>query len=419
MENGEAPPLMSRAEPVARSADFQLEPPDGAWLRFSPDFLRIRFLNGVLEIVQMESVLRLDGEIRDFSWSASSQTVESAIQERLDDGLHIVKAELRTTNGSLLNIVWSFGLDTQVPELHLEPLPMVTTNSTVVIRGRASDPWLASLTIQGRDVVMDDGNFSVTVRLWPGLNDIVVEARDLAGNLRRLIRTIRLQTPAFNGSMVPWVLPEADFSIELPENWIAQQDIRLPSGNKADLVAMAPPQPGLQTTLIVVSRYTSLAYSRARALDWMNLVLAGVEVSGQLKLVISSPRLVEDLPGTVAVQATLLRQTAADRIAFMHITMVWSHLLRRQWVLLASTDISRAVETWPALEAAISSFTVLDQGLERPADDDNKFVVPTAIVLGAIAVILAISTVSMLPLYLKWRQRRTEWRWKPPRNWRL
>lgn len=411
-------PAASRDVPTETSSEFLLAPDDGSWLRFSPPFVLIQFLNDTLGFVPEGSAVRLDGAEQPFAWSDTTRTVEIVLEARLEDGIHYVGAVLSLEGGSSSELSWTFGLDTQVPDLEIDPLPSATENRSLVVRGRASDAWLDGVMVLGRPVTLEGGAFSSTLLLWPGLNDIVIEARDLAGNLGRQMATVELQVPQFEGEMVSWVMDGAAFSIDVPQDWAAQDSIRLPSGNRADLVALAPLQPGLQTELVIASESTTRLYSEATAIDWMNLVLAAVEASGELKQVVSTPRLL-DIPGTVAVQSTFLRETASERVAFMEITAVWSSTLRRQWVLLASTDERRAIETWPALSASVASFRVLDEGAEGNDLSDSVYVFPTALVMGAIAALLAIAVVALLPTCVARRKKREEGRWRPPRDWGL
>ena len=399
--------------------DYLLEPGNGQWLRFSPTFLRIQVSNGPVDIVPERSALRLDGKDRSAGWVDSTATFEAIIIEILTDGIHTAEASLVHGNGSATNLTWNFGLDTVAPALALEPLPAATPNLTLEVRGRVTDAWLASLTVWGFDVAFHDGNFAVFVRLWPGVNDIVVEAHDRAGNLGRAVPAVVLQIPEFEGAMERLVVENASFAIDIPEGWAAQETILLPSGNRADLVALAPRQPGLETSLIVMSDSTSVAYSESRALEWMDLVLASVAANGQMKQVVGRPRLLEDPAGTLAVQSSFLRQTASSLVAFMQITMVWSYPLRTQWVLLASADERRGVEDWPALIASVATFEVLDKGIGEPARPESAFVGYTILVIAATAALVGLAVVALLPTYVEWRKARREGRWRPPRNWKL
>lgn len=93
--------------------------------------------------------------------------------------------------------VVSIDLDTQPPpadQLHLDPLPEVTTLDSVVVSGSAQD---AALVLILRDqfalvsVVPDSasGRFRGVIPLLPGLNEIQVRAEDIAGNSTPLVPT--------------------------------------------------------------------------------------------------------------------------------------------------------------------------------------------------------------------------------------
>lgn len=411
-----SPPPPDEA-PAASTSEFLLEPGDGMWLPFSPSVLRIRFLNATLGLQTDQSTLRLDGESRTFTWNPSTRVLESLILDELDDGIHNVEASLTHEDASRTDLAWSFWLDTQVPVVQVEPLPAVTANQTLEVRGRATDISLVGVTVGGHDASLDNGNFSVVVRLWPALNDILVEARDRAGNLGRVVVTVELETPVFEGAMEHLVVENGSFAIDLPQGWIAQENVRLPSGNRADLIAVAPLPPELETSLIVAAERTNRVFPESLALEWMDLVLAGVAGSGQLKQVVSQPRILEDPQGTVAVRSTFLRQVAISQVAFVQLTMVWSQPLRTQWVLLAATEERTAALTWPPLEAAVASFRVLDEGIGGPGDTGASYLLPTALVLSAIAALILIAAVALLPTYLAVRRERQAGRWRPPRNW--
>ncbi len=405
--------------PRAPAAEFILEPADGAWLRFSPSLIRIRFLNASLGLRQDVSSVHLDGEERSFGWSASSQTIEVIIEMELRDGIHPVEASLVHLDGSVTSLVWSFGLDTQVPEVTVEPLSPATTTPSVTVRGRAVDSWLAGVTIQGEEVPRVGEDFSATIRLWPGPNDILVEARDRAGNLGRAVRVVSLQIPPFEGPSTSMVVEDGSFAVEIPDGWAAQEGIQLPSGDRIDLiaVAIAPAAPGLETTLLVASDRTARTFSDASALEWMDLVLASVAASGQLKQIVSRPRVVDNPLDTVTVQSTFLRQTALTQLTFNQLTMVWSQLLQRQWVLLATVDERHALERWAAINATVASFRLLDPGVGEPPGIEPAFFAYTVIVVAAIAALVAIAAVALLPLYIARRRRQRAERWRPPRNW--
>ncbi len=411
-------PAEFHQSPGAAPGEFVLEPGDGEWLRFSPSFLHIRFPNASLGLRQDVSTLHLDGEKRTFAWIGSTQTVESLIDGRLGDGIHTAGASLVHDDGSVTKLAWSFGLDTNVPEVDVDPLPPQTTSLIVTVRGRAADPWLAGVTVQGQEVPLVGQNFSATIRLWPGQNDIFVEARDRAGNLGRALRAVRLQIPVFEGPSTSVVVESGSFAVEIPEGWAAQEGLRLPSGDRADLVAIAPSAPGLETTLLVASdRTMRSSFSDATALEWMDLVLASVEASGQLKQIVSRPRVVDDPPNTVAVQSTFLRQAALTQVAFNQVTMVWSHVLRRQWVLLATADERHVLEMWPAMNATVASFRLLDEGVGDSTGPESAFFAYTILVVAAIGALVAIAVVALLPTYVARRRTKRAARWRPPRNW--
>ena len=68
-----------------------------------------------------------------------------------------------------------------------------------MVQGTAGDLHLASVTVSGQEAVVLGGQFSVSVPLLAGDNDVVVKATDLAGNTSS--KTVRLSVSALPPSV--------------------------------------------------------------------------------------------------------------------------------------------------------------------------------------------------------------------------
>ncbi len=400
---------------------FRLNPNADEWLAFAPDYIHIEVGNASFELRTEASFVVVDDSRFNVSWHAASGRIRSLKLPTLEDGLHTVAATLVPLEGEVVTLEWAFGLDTQVPQLEIQPLPDVTEARSVVIEGSVSEPWLVSVRVQGTEVPVEEGAFSLAVSLWPGLNDLAVEAEDLAGNLGRWHHVAELALTPSSESLRTWVYGNGSFTIDLPEPWLVRQNVVLGSGSRADILAFGPLTPGLQTSLIVTSRRTPLAFPRATALQWMDFLLTGVEAGGQLARVVSEPRILDAFGGTTAVQATYLERFTAQLVAFNEVTMVWSHVLQRQWILVASIDARNAYDGWPLVETSVSSFVVIGGDPPSPFEEEqeSRLVLGTVLVVtGAVAMVAVLSAVVLERPFRRWLGRRAE-RWKPPRNWRL
>jgi hypothetical protein len=401
--------------------EFRLDPDAGEWVAFAPQYIQIEVENASFELRPTVSVMVVDDISFNVSWHAASGSIRSANLPKLGDGLHVVEAALVPVEGEVVDLAWTFGVDTQVPHLEMQPLPDVTQERSLVIQGVVTEPQLVGVRVQGAEVPVDGGAFSFEVSLWPGLNDLAVEAEDLAGNLGRWHHVAELALDPHTESLRTWVYENGSFTIDLPESWLVRQNVVLGSGSRGDIVAFGPLTPGLQTSLIVTSRRTILAFPRTTALEWMDLLLTRVEAEGQLARVVSESRILDAFGGTTAVQATYLERFTAQLVAFNQVTMVWSHTLQRQWILVASIDARNSYDGWAVVDSSMSSFRVIGGAPPSPFEEEqeSRLVVGTMIVVvAAVALVSVLSAVVLERPFRRWRERRAQ-RWKPPRNWKM
>ncbi|MFQ6012922.1 MAG: hypothetical protein ACE5LS_04690 [Thermoplasmata archaeon] len=405
---------------TAEPEDFRLDPGAQEWVSFAPQRILIQVGNPAFELRPNASLLLLDEVPLDVTWHAATGSIWSSPLPTLEDGLHAVKAILVPVEGEVVTLEWAFGLDTQVPELEIEALPDVTANRTLNIQGTVKEPRLVGLRVRGTEVPVENGTFSMEVSLWPGVNDLTVEAEDAAGNLGRFRHATQLTLDPPYETFKTWVHPNSSFALDLPESWLVRQNVVVGSGSRADIVSIGPLTPGLQTSLIVTSRRSLLAYPRGTALEWMDLLLSSVEAGGQLALVVSEPRILDSVAGTTSVQASYLHRFTADLVAFNQVTMVWSQSLGRQWVLIASLDTRNVEEGWPSLGVSMASFRVLEDAPSTGIEEqESRLVFSTVVVVTAAVVLVGVLSVVLLERPLaRWRDRKAQ-RWRPPRKWRL
>ncbi|MGD6832412.1 cell wall-binding repeat-containing protein [Sutcliffiella halmapala] len=93
----------------------------------------------------------------------------------------LTKGEVESSHSNTLTIV----KDVTKPSISIDsPKSGVSTNEqNITVTGSVTDTYLDTVFIQGEEVtVNENGSFSHEVQLNEGLNEVVVEARDLAGN---------------------------------------------------------------------------------------------------------------------------------------------------------------------------------------------------------------------------------------------
>ncbi len=397
-------------------SDFAVEPENGTWLSFPPQFINIYVLNSSFDVVVHQSSLTLDGESLHQTWDPFQRLLQYFAPSEIGDGLHSVEARVTAVNQAYVDLTWHFGLDRKVPDLIIEPLPAVTEDHTVEVRGIVEEERLVKVEVGGQEVPVVDGEFSAGVQLWPGPNDVLVEAFDLAGNLGRHTSSLRL---LIGPPTVPMTLhnhTDASFTIQTPDTWVVARDLRLVSGEKAAIFAVGPLQPGIQTNLIVTAHRT-VSLSRERARQWMDLLIAEVEANEELRAVVSRTRFVDSFSDAQAVQASFLRQDNYGSSAFIQLTMIWNNLEKWRWVILASMDTRRVYDEWTIVNASVSSFTPTIT--EPPVIEEPPVLIPLTVTVGASVFLVAILLAVLLEAPLKrWTARRRE-RWKPPKSWRM
>ena len=76
-------------------------------------------------------------------------------------------------------------LDTQAPTVSIDPLPALTSAATITVTGKASDPHLATVAVNGVAATIVNGEFAASgVPLQEGSNSLVAHAVDTLGHAR-------------------------------------------------------------------------------------------------------------------------------------------------------------------------------------------------------------------------------------------
>ncbi|SHF76463.1 S8 family serine peptidase [Ornithinibacillus halophilus] len=114
-------------------------------------------------------------------------------------------------------------LDTALPELTVtNPLEGDKFNrGTVYVEGTAADEHFASVEVNGKQVAVEDGNFSERVMLDEGENIIEVSAYDLAGNVSTEVITV---TADFNSPVIENLSPSEDIHVGYGETVTVEFD---------------------------------------------------------------------------------------------------------------------------------------------------------------------------------------------------
>ena len=120
--------------------------------------------------------------------------VSLAVPFVLADGSHQVTMTAADLNGNRNTTSWSFTLDSTPPSLVItSPTFALTASANVTVAG-TTDP-AATLDVNGIPVPVDaNGSFSTSLSLAEGLNLIVVNASDAAGNAASVTKSVTLDT---------------------------------------------------------------------------------------------------------------------------------------------------------------------------------------------------------------------------------
>ncbi|PAE38723.1 peptidase S8, partial [Bacillus sp. 7884-1] len=111
-----------------------------------------------------------------------------SVDVALQDGENVLTATSSTDRGSTdPSVPVKITLDQAKPELTITPADGLKTNQqAVTIEGKATDQYLAEVTINGQKMnVTDDGSYSLYALLNNGENKFTVTAKDRAGNETR------------------------------------------------------------------------------------------------------------------------------------------------------------------------------------------------------------------------------------------
>ncbi len=132
---------------------------------------------GTLEINTMPVPVNSDGTFRHDSIS-------------LIEGRNMQRLEFTDRAGNVAHYFMNITLDTVIPVLNIDDMDSVVDTEWLNITG-TTEANVASLTINGKLVdVSAGGGFQNNIRISPGVNTIVVEVKDRAGNSAQEVLTV-------------------------------------------------------------------------------------------------------------------------------------------------------------------------------------------------------------------------------------
>lgn len=342
---------------------YTLSPESDSWTNEKRPGVGIKFLGMSPEIDVRDSVFVIDGLHMRPKWDWASGTLSVSPSSDLDEGPHFVSVYIPFEDGSYINATWTFNVDTVSPVLLLSPVPDSVQERTLTVTGEVAERNLATVSVNGNLVSVDSQNrFEVVVVLWPGSNDIEAIAVDYAGNSATIIRSIAWE-PRATGALTleEYTHHNSSFVIGLPADWIVYVDPLLEGGGRADIVALGPGDGNIQPSISVVSGASSPSLSDEEALAFVNGGIENLTLYGEM-VVIGRPRIVSRPSNALEAQFTILQKTGEGAETFLFGKYVWSSVLRRNWVILATGGSEEAPRLWPTFAASVGSFRFLETG---------------------------------------------------------
>lgn len=130
------------------------------------------------------------------------------------EGQHTLYISIKDFAGNLSNTAdVSFGIDAFPPQISISSPEngLVTTEESVVVIGHAYDAGggISSVTVNNEEVQVNDGDFSVTVHLSEGQNQILAIAKDILGNSSQILITV---SRAIHGPSILITYPQNGFA---------------------------------------------------------------------------------------------------------------------------------------------------------------------------------------------------------------
>ena len=112
----------------------------------------------------------------------------------LTEGDNVINLTAFDEAGNHRTVMRSVVLDTRAPVLDVGVLPALTNRSAQTLTGKAVDAHQVQVFVDGKSVPLLNGFFKANLTLMEGMNEILVVAQDLAGNMNRTTRKAVLDT---------------------------------------------------------------------------------------------------------------------------------------------------------------------------------------------------------------------------------
>lgn len=379
------------------SVELDVYPDPGSWVNTPGVVISARVINESFTPRLDLSLITLDGVRLIPLWDQANLTVWAASKDSLPDGAHEASVELINVAHESLNAVWSFGIDSVPPLVDLEPLPEVADVRVFPVRGAVDDPNLRELSVNGVLALVTNGTFVAHILLWPGNNDITVQAFDQADNLGLAVDNMRWLPPEPPDQAFDTYLYEnGSFSVSFPATWDVHQDYELDDSTVADLVALKTTGP-YQSSIAIVSQRTADVVTEGLLLSILQNSILKLE--GGLELdVVSRPQIIDLLPGSTEAQFSVVQRLQEGSRALIVVTSVWDSQVGRLWLIVGSIPVERIEEDWYAVNMALDTFDVI----EPPSPPKPPPEPPTAsidrslaVTVGTIALILILFSATL------------------------
>ncbi len=238
--------------------------------------------------------------------------------------------------------------DTTPPVINLYPLPPVTDQSAVDVRGTVSDVSPCNVTVNGIWALVETtGLIAVRVPLVPGNNSIEVRAVDRAGNVAVAVAYVEFVPPD------RWfVHPEKHFRIPIPYGWHGVANFTQ-NGVPVDVYMYTA---SLDANLIVVSESRHLAGTSAEARGILAEATSNISRWAGFRFLV--PPFDQTLDGHVAAAAFVTWQPPGETVDQI-ITIVLGPEYEMFWAVIGTMTPGNATQAAPLVNRTVAGFEVL------------------------------------------------------------
>ncbi len=239
-------------------------------------------------------------------------------------------------------------VDTRPPVIHLFPLPSVTGESAIDVRGTVSDVSPCNVTVNGIWALVETtGVIAVRVPLVPGNNTITVRAVDQAGNVAVALAYVEFVPPA------RWfVHPEKHFRIPIPYGWHGVANFTQ-NGVPVDVYMYTA---SLDANLVVVSETRRLTGTATEARGILAEATSNLSRWSGFRFLV--PPADQVLDGHVAATAFVTWQPPGETVDQI-LTIVLGPEYGMFWAVLGTMTPANATEAAPLINRTVAGFGIL------------------------------------------------------------